>query len=148
MAATIPARDLEERSKQLRRLFEWARHRQEELELMQKQFAQRRAVVRAKHQHLRADAAERRLVQGEDGRAAAALLGAAARATDLPPLDVWLRYVVLGGERSFVELSDILAGDLPVDSFSHDVLTVALNEHLMDRGSKPFLAYWDGTRRS
>jgi hypothetical protein len=148
MAVTISAQRLEERSEQLIRLYEGTVRRQQELVTMRERVLRRRSVVRADRQRLKSQQAARRLVRGDDRRAAAAILEAAARAADLSTLDVWIKYVGLGGERSFEDISGMLRGDVPIDSFSHDVLTVALNEYLMDCGSEPLLAHWDGSRRT
>ena len=61
-------------------------------------------------------------------------------------IELWIDYFSLGGTRSLGDFRATMEGRLPVDSHNHDLVALALNERLIDRGFQPFLAYWDGSR--
>jgi hypothetical protein len=140
------SKDFSARCADLRAQYQWAIQRHAELIEMQRSIRQRRAQVRVDRERLHFEAATRLTSRRAMGRAAAAILEAAVRAADVPMMELWIDYFALGGNGAPGDLAAMVEGRAPIDSYTHDLIAVALNERLIDRGLGPFLAYWDGGR--
>ncbi len=116
----------------------------------------RRSQIRRQRTQLRAQMQLRRAAAVDfdawatavdlDGRAAAAILGAALSVSGLTLTQLWLDYVALGGNAGEAEVSSMVTGAGPIGQPDHDRIALALNERLDDSGFGRPLAYWDGSR--
>ena len=59
----------------------------------------------------------------------------------VPGRELWCHYVALGGNRSWAELVDYLAGTTAWTHLEHNVLAQALNEDLWDLGYPSLAPY-------
>ena len=146
MAGIFHPEELLARRDQLRAQYESARSRYAELVDLQKAITRRRAEVRASRMRLRAERAGRLSAHRDRGRAAAAILGAATSAADIPLIELWIDYFSMGGNRSLGDFRATMDGRLPIDRFNHDPIALALNERLINDGFGPLVAYWDSSR--
>ncbi len=60
----------------------------------------------------------------------------------LSVVDLWARYVRLGGDASERDFGRWLRGEQGIASFDHDVIALALNEHFADVGFGQPVEYW------
>jgi hypothetical protein len=144
MPLDLDRKDLSARCGELRAQYEWARGRHAELVEMQSSIVRRRAEVRAGRERLQSEVVARLSDRRARCRAAAAFLEAAMHATDVPMMELWIDYFALGGSSTPDDLAAMIEGRAPLDSYTHDVVAVALNERLQSMGFGPFVSYWDG----
>jgi len=68
-------------------------------------------------------------------------LHAARLSLGLSPIELWTRYITLGGNLDLTSTDAYLNGLVDVEDIDHDILTHALNESYSDRGENRSLAY-------
>jgi len=59
--------------------------------------------------------------------------------------EVWLSQVALGGDAGALEVEAYVLGLLTPDSYHHDLLAQAINEHFIEQGRNHPVAYSDTT---
>lgn len=69
--------------------------------------------------------------------------------------NLWLRQLSVGGAIGELEIEAYVLGVLEPDSYQHDLIAQAINEHFLDIGEDHPVAYWsriasrdDQTRRT
>jgi hypothetical protein len=143
LTADLCVKDWSRRNDELLAQYQWAVRRNAELVDKQDSIRRRRAEVRASRLRLQSEVHARLGERRAIVRAAAAFLEAAVGAADISFAELWIDYFGLGGERTPHDLAAMIEGRTPIDSHTHDVLAVALNERLIDKGFAPLLAFWD-----
>jgi hypothetical protein len=58
---------------------------------------------------------------------------------------LWMRQVSVGGDLDRLEVEAYVLGVLRPDSYRHNVLAQAINEHFIDQGGDHPVAYDDGS---
>lgn len=69
-------------------------------------------------------------------------LQAAQCEAGLTLVELWLRYLGLGGAASLPELDGYLHGALLMDAFQHDLIALAINECFLELGVSTNIQYW------
>jgi hypothetical protein len=49
-------------------------------------------------------------------------------------IELWVKYVALGGAAGLDEFTRWLGGDGPISRYEHDIIAVALTEHFTESG--------------
>ena len=57
--------------------------------------------------------------------------------------ELWLRYVAIGGDASKAQLASYARGQVCPDSYEHNLIAQAINEHFTDRGEDHPGSYQD-----
>ena len=61
----------------------------------------------------------------------------------LPLTELWLGYLGLGGTASPARVQAYARGLLPADSYQHNLIAQAINDHFTDRGEDHPVSYQD-----
>ena len=61
--------------------------------------------------------------------------------SDMTFEELWLRQISVGGQAAELEIEAYVLGLLQVDSYQHDVIAQALNEHFVERGEDHPVGY-------
>jgi transcriptional regulator with GAF, ATPase, and Fis domain len=64
-------------------------------------------------------------------------LESARRLVSMSTADLWWKYLALGGDGDRATVETILDGSLPVDHYSYDIISQALNERFLELGMNP-----------
>jgi hypothetical protein len=57
--------------------------------------------------------------------------------------ELWLRYLGLGGSASPAQLEGYASGHVAPDSYQHNLIAQAINEHFLDHGEDHPVSYQD-----
>ena len=56
--------------------------------------------------------------------------------------ELWLRQLSVGGDAGRLEVEAYVLGLLAADTFQHDLLAQAINEHFIERNANHPVGYW------
>lgn len=70
-------------------------------------------------------------------------LAAGFAASGMSPQELYLRQISVGGGSGSLEVEAYVLGLLVPDTYTHNVLAQAINEHFMDEGGDHPVAYLD-----